>query len=445
MIDLDRLIYPCMLLKPRFCIKIARPLLLPQLFLIMLSLLAASSSRCEPSAGIKDRGSRSFISSTNSTPEFVKALVKNGAVVVESSDRTELLSYRGDTPLIPASTIKLATAYCGLTELGSDYRFETVFFSGPSSTLYIKGSGDPSLVSETLDGIARDLARSLQRVERIVIDNSFFADDIDIDGSASSLNPYDAKNSAFVANYSSAALMRSRSGEVISAEQQTPLTPISKQAGQRLSKGLTERISLSTDWRVGARYGGELLGALLTRHGVSGQMLVSLGNVPPNATAILRHHSPLSLEEIARGMLKYSTNFTANQIFLVLGAKKFGAPATVSKAQQAFTQCLATHVGWTDFHVEEGSGLSRKTRVTAQQMTQLLRVFDRYSHLLPERDGFLAKTGTLRGVNTLAGYFDLGRTLGQARFCILVNSDVAPAYKFKVAAELRHYLKNIHN
>jgi D-alanyl-D-alanine carboxypeptidase/D-alanyl-D-alanine-endopeptidase (penicillin-binding protein 4) len=144
-------------------------------------------------------------------------------------------------------------------------------------------------------------------------------------------------------------------------------------------------------------------------------------------------------------MLKYSTNFTANQIFLVLGASKFGAPATVSKGQEAMRNCLSKRVGWNDFHVEEGSGLSRRTRVTAAQMTQLLRRFDRYSFLLPDKEGLLAKTGTLRGVNTLAGYFDLGGSTGQARFCILINSDVPPTYKFRVANEIRNYLKERNN
>jgi len=386
-----------------------------------------------------------FLASTNTYAQSaidLKNLVKNGAVFVESAGNEPLLRYRDNDPLIPASTIKVATTYCALEELGPEFRFETIFFKAPGHTLYIKGLGDPSLVSETLEEIARELAVSMPRIDRIIIDASFFAEDLEIDGSASSLNPYDAKNAAFVGNYSSAMLTHSRRGEILSAEPQTPLTPIARQAGYRLPKGTTERVNLSTDWRVGTRYGGELLGAFLRKRGVVGEMEVSLGTTPQSATQLLHHRSPLSLQEISRGMLKYSTNFTANQIFLVLGASKFGAPATVSKGQEALRNCLSKRVGWNDFHVEEGSGLSRRTRVTAMQMATLLERFDRYSFLLPEKDGLLAKTGTLRGVNTLAGYFDLGGSLGKARFCILINSDVPPMYKFKVANEIRNYLNN---
>jgi D-alanyl-D-alanine carboxypeptidase/D-alanyl-D-alanine-endopeptidase (penicillin-binding protein 4) len=99
-------------------------------------------------------------------------------------------------------------------------------------------------------------------------------------------------------------------------------------------------------------------------------------------------------------------------------------------------------VHWQDFHVEEGSGLSRRNKVSAQQMTQLLKAFEPYRYLLPEQDGFLAKTGSLRGVNSLAGYFTPSKQVGPVRFTILVNSEVPHLYKFTVANELRNYLKN---
>jgi D-alanyl-D-alanine carboxypeptidase/D-alanyl-D-alanine-endopeptidase (penicillin-binding protein 4) len=138
-------------------------------------------------------------------------------------------------------------------------------------------------------------------------------------------------------------------------------------------------------------------------------------------------------------MLKYSTNFTANQIFLVLGAHKYGAPATAEKAQRTLTHCLESKVQWQSFHIEEGAGLSRRNQVSAHLMTQLLERFEEYSDLLPVESGFQAKTGTLRGVNTLAGYFDLPNS-ERARFSILINSEVPHLYKFEVAKALRRYL-----
>ncbi len=372
-------------------------------------------------------------------PLNLPQLVKNGAVRVESTGGQVLVQYRDKELFIPASTMKVATAYCALESLGREYHFTTEFFEGSAGVLFVKGSGDPSLVSEELQEVARQLASRTTRVDRLVIDTSFFANDIALDGYSQSLNPYDARNAAFVGNFSSAHVTHRRDGTVASAEPQTPLTPLAYSAGKRLTKGTSERINLGSNWQIGAKYGGELLAAFLGKAGVRGAMTVEVGAVPRSARSVLRYESSQPLTEITRGMLKYSTNFTANQIFLVLGAHKYGAPATAEKAQRTLTHCLESKVQWQSFHIEEGAGLSRRNQVSAHLMTQLLERFEEYSDLLPVESGFQAKTGTLRGVNTLAGYFDLPNS-ERARFSILINSEVPHLYKFEVAKALRRYL-----
>jgi len=369
----------------------------------------------------------------------LKALLKNGGTRVEREDGTPLIQYRDGEHFVPASTLKVATTFCALEALGKDFRFTTTFYRGSGTTLYVKGSGDPSLVSEELNSIAQKLAVLMPRIQSIVIDPSLFSPDIDIDGSSASLNPYDSKVAAFVGNFSSAALTRRKDGTIVSAEPQTPLTPLSRQTGLKLRRGSSERINLGHSWQVGTQYGGELLAEFLKRAGASGALTVEIGAIPSTANKIYEHHSSKDLSEISQGLLKYSTNFTANQIFLTLGIKRYGAPATVEKGQLAMTECLKNKVGWRDFHIEEGSGLSRRNRVTPIQMTKLLESFEPYRALLNVEDNFTAKTGSLRGVNTLAGYFELSPS-EQVRFAILVNSDVEHSHKYKVARALRDYL-----
>lgn len=370
----------------------------------------------------------------------LKRLLKNGGLRVEREDGSPLLRYRDTESFVPASILKVATTFCALETLGRDFRFVTSFYRGDGNTLYIRGSGDPSLVSEELNEIALKIATLMPRIDRIVIDPSLFSPDIDIDGSSASLNPYDSKVAAFVGNFSSAALMRRKDGTVLSAEPQTPLTPLSRQAGMKLKRGGAERINLGHSWQVGTQYGGELLAEFLQRAGASGRLQITTGSIPADARKLYEHRSSKDLAEVSQGLLKYSTNFTANQIFLTLGVQKFGAPATVEKGQRAMTECLEKKVGWQNFHIEEGSGLSRKNQVTPAQMTQLLKHFERYQDLLNVEDGFAAKTGSLRGVNTLAGYFEIAPAQS-VRFAILVNSDVEHSYKFKVARMLREHLK----
>ncbi|MDA8165249.1 MAG: D-alanyl-D-alanine carboxypeptidase, partial [Desulfobacteraceae bacterium] len=54
--------------------------------------------------------------------------------------------------------------------------------------------------------------------------------------------------------------------------------------------------------------------------------------------------------------------------------------------------------------VEEGSGLSRRNRITPRAMLRLLTAFKPYAGLLPTKHGMLLKSGTLTGVYAYAGY-----------------------------------------
>ncbi len=379
------------------------------------------------------------LSAASSESLNLNSLLKNGSARVETKSGKQLLSHRDNELFVPASILKVATAYCALEELGASYRYSTELLLDDAGTLYVRGSGDPSTVSEELRRMAQQVAQKTKQVKAIVVDTSLFSDNLVIDGASPSLNPYDAKNAAFVGNFSSVALRRKRDGRVESAEPQTPLTPMSKRAGTLVKRGATERIKIGNRWQDGALYGGELLAAFLVEAGVTPPAKISLGSTPKAAKPIVTHTSSQTLEAMVAGMLEHSTNFTANQIFLTLGIHKFGAPATLQKAQRAMTECLTQRVGWKNFHIEEGSGLSRRNQVSAHLMTSLLGRFEPYRHLLPEKEGFLAKTGSLNGVNSLAGFFTVPSE-GEVRFAIIINSGVPYLYKFRAAEQIRDYL-----
>ena len=67
----------------------------------------------------------------------------------------------------------------------------------------------------------------------------------------------------------------------------------------------------------------------------------------------------------------------------------------------------------------EGSGISRKNRLTPEAIWQLLKAFAPYQDLLQGDNGVLLKTGTLSGVYTMAGY--LARHATRSYFVILLN------------------------
>ncbi len=358
----------------------------------------------------------------------------NAAILVEDSSGRTIFSHRAEEPLIPASIMKMATSACALSVLPKDFRFVTAFHTDAQHRLYVTGYGDPSLTSEELAVVAQQLrAKGLRQVHDIILDDSFFDSHIAIDGQSRSLNPYDAHNSALLVNYNTIAVRKLRGGQVVSAEPQTPVTALTQDLARGLGVG-THRINLSRDPQKALLYVGHLLKAFLVQAGVSVEGTIQAGALPAQATLAYMHRSSKSLPDNIRDLLEFSNNLTTNQIFLTLGAAVLNPPATVEKAKAVLNTCAKQQFGWTNFHIEEGSGLSRLNRVTATEMLQLLRLFESYRHLLPTKDGiFQAKTGTLNGVSSLAGYF--ATPTGQHyRFVIIIN-DPKTSYeaKFDVA------------
>ena len=375
-------------------------------------------------------------------PSWKKALaskVGNGALYVEDAEGRVLFSQNAEDPLIPASTMKLITSACALDALGESYHFRTKFFIDNNNRLYVQGRGDPSLTSEELARVATILSKKISSISGISIDQSFFASDLQIDGNGKSSNPYDGPVAAFSVNFNTVAVNVKR-GQVSQGEPQTPLTSLAIELGKKLPNGPT-RINLGSNPTYPARYGAELLGVFLQKNGVKVQPSFTQSIVPKVATLVLDYESSASLKEILRGLLEYSTNFTANQVALTMAASKLGVPATNEKSQQVLHECVRRKYGWKEFQIEEASGLSRKNQITAKQLVEVLRTFENDLELLPDHGGFRSKTGTLTGVSSLAGFMN-PTGLANVRFALIINRQVPFNYRLELANQLSKGLGN---
>jgi len=89
--------------------------------------------------------------------EKIAALAPSALVLVVNDKGDELIAQNVDQPFVPASVTKIVTSWLALEVLGSDYRFQTRFYLDGSRVLYIRGGGDPFLVSEELVPLASEL------------------------------------------------------------------------------------------------------------------------------------------------------------------------------------------------------------------------------------------------------------------------------------------------
>ncbi|MCF6291559.1 MAG: D-alanyl-D-alanine carboxypeptidase [Desulfobacterales bacterium] len=340
--------------------------------------------------------------------EDINQLVTNGGLAIERHG-TLLYAKNMDVPLVPASILKIATAYAALRILGPDFRFETRFYWNREGDLFIQGFGDPFLISEQCGVLAGELrGKGVARVRDIVLDGSSFQLAAPAAGSGNSDNPYDAANSGLAVNFNTVKIRKAKDGSVGSAEPQTPFLPLMAVLGRGSAPGI-HRINISANAKnnreIIARYAGELFRALLRQQGLVVAGEIRRAGIPAALAPVLVHRSRPLIEMIPL-LLKYSNNFIANQIFLACGAEKYGYPATWDKARAAVADFYRRESGFSgaDLYLEEGSGLSRNNRVTVRAMLMLLKDFRPYGSLLPARDQRLLKSGTLAGVYAYAGY-----------------------------------------
>jgi len=356
-----------------------------------------------------------------------------GLIMLDSQGQTVMANH-ADMPLMPASTTKLATAWLALTHWGEDHRFRTQFYlDEPTQTLWVKGSGDPYLVSEELDVAARNLKqKGLNHIKAIGIDTSLFQPGLVLPGTGTTDNPYDAVPTAVAANFNTIAVRRI-GGQVVSAESVTPLTAYSESLGNSIRSGEL-RVNTGANPHNAEKYFAELLGALLQKNNVVTGSQIIFGQAP--STAIFYTHlNTKSLGEIVRSMLKYSTNFVANQLILMLSAEHYQRPANTADVQRFMEESLFRRFNWHNFSLADGAGLSRTNRLSPHQLTELLLAFREWKHLLPEIEpGIYAKSGTLTGVSALAGYL-VNR--GEWRpFAVVMNDNVPSHLRNLIAREL---------
>src|SRR6478736_6359278 len=354
--------------------------------------------------------------------EKVAALTPSGVVLVIDDKGNELIAQNVDKPFVPASVTKLVTAWLAMDVLGADYRFETKFYLDDKRVLYIRGGGDPFLISEELEALAKELVAAIGKepITGIVLDASYYPSNLRIPGIENTTESYDALNTALAVNFNTIAAVR-KGNTVRSAEEQTPITPVAiSEFRARGPKG-AGRISLSKNPAVSLQYAGELIAAFIEKAGGSVKGKITTGTVPEDLKPVYVHRQSRTLSQILTQLLIASNNYIANQVFLEIGGT-LGGQVSLEKSLKVLNKMLVENGLDKDIHIEEGSGISRDNRFTARGLAKVLDLFAPHANLLHGHDGGLNKTGTMSGISTLAGYADTS-THGRVRFVIALKTN----------------------
>ena len=370
-------------------------------------------------------------------------------------------------PRSPASTVKTLTTYASLDMLGPAYSWRTkALLRGElrdgilNGDLILQGGGDPYMTLERWWSFARGLRnQGLRSIHgNLIIDNTLFAI-ADSDPGAFDGRPhrnYNVLPDALMVNFQNIEFRLLANAATRKVDILADPLPVNLSIDNRVrfSSGRCRGPSRRVDFAVDAQnadkvtftgmlspecaarefnrvlmspadYAFGTFVALWRQLGgeFDGQLVIA--PTPPEARLFSSVDS-LSLAEIVRLTNKFSSNLMARHLLLTLGMEKFGPPGTPQKGAKAIEDWSAQRgIPLTDVDIDNGSGLSRATKVTVSELAAVLNsaFHSRYapeflsSLPLAGMDGTLRsrlreapagavrmKTGHLNAVSGVAGF-----------------------------------------
>ena len=391
----------------------------------------------------------------------------NLSILIKNKTNGEIVgTLNPDTPRVPASVAKIATCYAALLEFGKNFKWPTqIYYSGKlkAGILYgdiiIKAYGDPTLSARDVKKFAKKIRNyGIREIKgNLIIDRSFFKNSPTITSGFDKnyVSEYNAMPDALMYNdhLNRFEIIPKKSGVSVrrsygdkSYKIVNKIKPVSGSC--RGSKAWPKIKFLRHQDCVDVVLDGKLSSSCrpiiinrvlsmpyksfyysfanyLQKAGVKFSGNLVLSTKPKGAKLLFTHYSRPLIKIVAK-TLKKSNNLYARQIFLILGVKRYGYPATLQKSQRAIKDILGSKglIDDSDF-IANGSGLSKESRLKATSAVKIndsaYRDFGNdwlYSLSIAGVDGTLKKrflnspvkkrafmkTGTLKRAKNIAGF-----------------------------------------
>ncbi len=400
----------------------------------------------------------------------------------------------GDTRVHPASVMKLLTGSAALEVLGQDYTFKTELYMDGEirgnvlhGNLYLRGQGDPTLTKTDLRAFTSELkAQGVQMIKGNIYGDDSWYDDVRLSQdlnwsdelvyagaqvSALTFSPNNDYDAGTVIVEVTPAKKAGQAGKVNMVPANSYMTIVNHT--KTVAKGEKKRVTVerqhgsntlvvSGTIPVGAKktrswssvweptnYTVSLFKQTIEERGITFSVTskVEIGTVPKGATLLtLKQSMPLS--KLFIPFMKLSNNGHAEVLVKEMG-RVVGGRGSWQKGLAVMEATLADMgVDTTTLLLRDGSGMSHKNLVTANEVTHLLYTvqskswYPAFLNSLPvagNEERFVggtlrnrmkgtvvegnvwAKTGSLNGVTALSGYVETksGETL---IFSIMVNN-----------------------
>jgi D-alanyl-D-alanine carboxypeptidase/D-alanyl-D-alanine-endopeptidase (penicillin-binding protein 4) len=427
-------------------------------------------------------------------------------IVIKSMKYGDTLYSKNDKSLfVPASTLKVFTAEAALLYLGGEYKFPTRFVTDAKTVengvldgnVYLINSGDPTL---TYYDIA-DLIGALKSQQINQITGNVYIDNTAYDQATTgpgwlwndTKNCYGAPISASIINHNCLSFRVTPSHTTgnaanILTDPHAYYASIRNSVVTRAHSSRTCYVKLDGEdggaitisgclskGNFGAgvstvitnimEYDKALLSDLFDRYNIHIQGTIAPGTAVLQTSELARHESK-PLKDLITNMLKMSDNVIAGSIFKKIGELYTHRQGTWENGGTSVSKILSQRADLDIWRINliDGSGLSRYNQVTPNQLLQVLnfayhnsKTNYQFMSALPVSgvDGTLkhrmrnlawkvrAKTGTMQGVVSLAGYATSADKEPIA-FVIMINGRSGSIWQYraledKILLYLTHY------
>ncbi len=380
---------------------------------------------------------------------------------------------------VPASVAKIATAYAILLEFGKDFKWPTqVYYRGNikngvlNGDIIVKAYGDPTLNARDVKKFAQNIrSYGIRKITgSIIIDRSFFKNSPKINSGFDSnfVSEYNAMPDALMYNDHLNKLIITTSNSGVYVKRSYGDRSVKVINHLKVTNGRCKgsnswpkvrflkdgnEVGLSLEGKISKQCKPIVINRVLTypyksffysfkyylnSSGVVFNGNFKLKNLPKDAKLLFTHYSKPLIKIVAK-TLKKSNNLYARHLFLMLGAKRYGYPATLEKSQRAIKDILGAKgvLSSSDFIVN-GCGLSRKSRLSPISAAKILdsayedfgvdwvrslsiagvdgTLKKRFAHSIVKNRAFM-KTGTLKRAKNIAGFVKAKR--GNLYNCVI--------------------------
>ncbi|WP_203248819.1 D-alanyl-D-alanine carboxypeptidase/D-alanyl-D-alanine endopeptidase [Sporosarcina beigongshangi] len=343
--------------------------------------------------------------------------VASSVAIRKASTGEIIYQSNADQAITPASTLKILTAAAALETLGENYQFKTeVLTNGKvakgilSGNLYVRGTGDPTLLKSDFDRLATQLAkRGVKKITGDLVGDDTWFDTVRLSPSIDKMDEsyyYAAQISALTVSpntdYDAGTVIVEAKPTTRGKMPKVTLTPATAvvqviNRAKTVPKGYKNTVKIERQYKTNkivitgnvpigstgkkewvtvsnpTAFALDVFKKSLTAKGITfaSSSKTVRGRTPMNSQVLATKNS-MPLKSLMRPFMKLSNNSHAEVLAKSMGKERYGEGSWDAGLQVMQDYAQSIGLNTKEWIFEDASGMSHANKITSSQLTELL-------------------------------------------------------------------------